>query len=82
MAIKLSREAEQRALESIKRFLAENLDDEVGDLKAMLYLEFCLKEIGPSVYNQAVTDVQAHMQDRVVDLDSACYEPEFMYWTR
>ena len=78
--IKLAADAEERSLASIKRFFKEHMDDDVGDLKAKLLLDFFLEEIGPSVYNRAITDAQAVMQDRVVDLDGTCYQPEFSYW--
>ncbi len=58
------------------------MDEDIGDLKAGLFLDFCLQEIGPSVYNQAVADVQAVLQGRVTDLDSECYKAEFTYWNR
>lgn len=79
-AIKLAGEAEQRAVASIKRFFEEHMDEDVGDLKAKLLLDFFLEEVGPSVYNGAVNDAQAILQERVVDLDGVCYHDEFGYW--
>ncbi|HEY5219856.1 MAG TPA: DUF2164 domain-containing protein [Gemmatimonadaceae bacterium] len=81
MAIELSPEATKQLRASITRYFAENLDQDVGDLKAALLLDFCLKEIGPSIYNQAIADAQAYFQARVVDLEGVCYEREFGYWT-
>ena len=80
MPITLSTETRQQAMASIKKFFEQQLDDEIGDLKATLVLDFCLKEIGPSVYNKAIADAQAFLQDRVADLDGSCYEAEFGYW--
>ena len=80
MAISLKQEAKKQAIQSIKRFIAEYYEEEIGDLKADLLLDFFLKEIGPTVYNQAISDAQAYLQDKVVDLDGSCYEPEFDYW--
>ncbi len=80
MAIKLARDAEQRALASIKRYFTENMDEEVGDLKAKLLLDFFLGEIGPAVYNGAIADAQAYFQGKVADLEGSCYEAEFSYW--
>jgi uncharacterized protein (DUF2164 family) len=54
----------------------------IGDLKARLLLDFCLRELGPSVYNQAIADAQAHMQDKVAELDGSCHEVEFAYWKK
>lgn len=82
MAIKLDKDVEQRLIGSIQRYCAEHLDEEVGDLKARLLLDFCLREIGPSVYNQAIVDAQAAMQDRIAELQTECYETEFTYWKK
>jgi uncharacterized protein (DUF2164 family) len=80
MAITLPAETEKRLHASIKRFFAEKLEDDIGDLKARLVLDYCLREIGPTVYNQAVADAQAWLQVKVADLDGSRFEPEFSYW--
>ena len=82
MAIELSKDVTTRMVESIKRYFVESMEDEIGDLKASLLLDFCLREIAPSIYNQAIADAQAYMQDRIGDLEDSCYQPEFAYWTR
>jgi uncharacterized protein (DUF2164 family) len=81
MAITLSADAVKRVTASLKRYCAENLDQDLGDLKAGLLLDYILKEIGPSIYNQAIADAQSYFQGRVVDLEGVCYEKEFTYWT-
>jgi uncharacterized protein (DUF2164 family) len=82
MTIKLEEEAEAYLLSSIRRFFAEELDDEIGDLKAMRVLDFCIREVAPSVYNQAIADAQTFFQERVTDLGGVRYEAEFDYWKR
>lgn len=82
MSIKLKKDTEKYLLGSIKRFVAENLDAEIGDLKASLFLEFCIREIGPSIYNQAVADAQSYMQEKAADLVGNRYEAEFDYWKK
>ncbi len=80
MAIVLKNEDKEHLIHSIQRFFNEQMDDDIGQLRAGLVLDFCLNEIGPSIYNQAVADVQSHMQDRVAELDISCHEDEFSYW--
>ena len=80
MPITLPPETRKQLVASIKRYAAENLDEAIGDLKAGLLLDFCLKEIGPVVYNQAIADAQAYFQERAVDLEGVCYEKEFTFW--
>lgn len=82
MTIKLNKDVEQRLLGSIQRYCAENMDEEVGELKARLLLDYCLREIGPSVYNQAILDAQSAMQERIADIETVCYETEFSYWKK
>jgi uncharacterized protein (DUF2164 family) len=82
VAIELPKEAKRELIASIKRYCRERmeLDEEVGDLKAELLLDFCLREICPTVYNRAIRDAQAYFHDRVADLEGSCFEPEQMYW--
>ena len=82
MTIMLNPETRARFIASIKRYFAEALDDDIGDLKATLLLEFVLREMGPSIYNRAVADAQARLQDMVLELDGSCYEPDPGYWNK
>lgn len=82
MAIKLSEETRQRLIKSIQRYFSENMDEPAGDLKAALLLDFFVREIGPSIYNQAILDAQSHLQDKVAEMDGDCHQPEFAYWRK
>ena len=80
MPITLQDETKKQLLASIKRYVAENLDQDIGDLKAGLILDYVLEEIAPSVYNQAIQDAQRYFQERANDLEGVCFEREFGYW--
>ena len=82
MSLKLKKETEERLIISIKRYFAEKLDEDVGDLKASLVLEYFLKEIAPTIYNIAIGDAQAYVNERIADIEGTCYEQEFTYWKR
>lgn len=58
------------------------MDTEIGDLKASLFLQFCVRKIGPSIYNQAIADAQSYIQEKAVDLGGNRYEAEFDYWKK
>ncbi len=49
-------------------------DDEIGDLKASLILDFILDQIGPGIYNQALNDLQQHVMVRLSDAVDALYK--------
>jgi len=80
--ITISAEARARAIASIKQYVAESMDEDIGDLKAGLLLDYCLEELGPTVYNQAIADARAFFEARAADLDGVCYRAEFPYWTK
>ena len=82
MAIKLEKDTEQYLLGSIRRFFSDELDEDIGDLKAMLVLDFCTREIGPSIYNQAIADAQAYFEEKAADLAGVRFEAEFDFWKK
>lgn len=71
MTIRLKDETEKQLIASIRRFFREEMEEEYGDLKARLVLDYCLKEIAPSVYNQAIADAQAFVHAKLEDLEAA-----------
>ena len=82
MAIELTPDVKAKLRASVVRYVAENLDQEIGGLQADMFLDFCLSEIGASIYNQAIADAQAYFQERVTDLEAVCHQKEFTYWAK
>jgi uncharacterized protein (DUF2164 family) len=82
MTIELSKQARADAIASIQRYFEENLSEPIGDLPAGLLLSFFLEEVGPVIYNRAIADAQARMQQRTSDLAGELYAEEFQYWTK
>lgn len=76
MRIRLTDERRERMLRGTRRFLAETLDLEVGELAATRVLDFFVKELGAPVYNQAIQDARAFLQAKLDDLEGEFYEPE------
>lgn len=82
MTIELSREARTQAIASIERYFREHMDEAIGNVAAGGLLGFLLDEIGPSIYNKAVLDVQERLQARISELDLDVHEEEFQYWRK
>ena len=82
MSIELSNETRQALIASIQRYFKENMDEPIGNIAAGALLTYVLEEIGPTIYNKAVSDVQGRMQARVMELDLEVYEDEFQYWSK
>ena len=79
MRIRLSRERREVILTSIRQFFTEELDREVSRFQAESILDFFVRELGAPVYNQAVKDAQAYIQEKMLDLEGELYEPEEPY---
>ena len=82
MTIELNKDARKEAIASIERYFQENMEEKIGNVAAGGLLGFILEEIGPSIYNQAVADVQERLQARVAELDFEVHEEEFAYWRK
>jgi uncharacterized protein (DUF2164 family) len=79
MKVRLTDERRERMLRSIKKFFAEALDHELGDLAAGRILDFFVRELGAPVYNQAIQDARGFVQAKLDDLEGEFYEPEEPY---
>jgi len=58
-------------IEKIRIFMENEFEQPIGDLKAGLLLEFVVNELGPSIYNQGLSDSQAFVQDKLIDLEGS-----------
>ena len=82
MTIELPKHARAQAISSIERYFRENMEEKIGNVAAGGLLGYFLEEIGPLVYNQAVTDVQQRLQARIAELDLEVHEEAFQYWQK
>ncbi|GGP26664.1 DUF2164 domain-containing protein [Silvimonas amylolytica] len=82
MSMELDKDTHKAALDSLEKYLRDELDLPVGNLEIAGLLTFFVQEIGPSLYNKGVREAQARMQARVADIDMEVYEDEFGYWKK
>ncbi len=82
MALELPKEVRAEALASLERYLEAHFEHRVGNIAAAALLNFFIEEVGPSIYNRAVADVQERLTARVQELDIEVHEDEFGYWPR
>jgi len=82
MAIELLPQETDEVIHSLKRYFSSELDQEIGDLKAKLLLDYILKEIAPLAYNQGVKHAEEFLRLRLEDLPATCFEPGLTYWQK
>ena len=76
MRMRLSDDRKQAVLNLLTAFYLDEFDEELSSYQAERLLEFFMKNLGPPVYNQAISDARAFMLGKLDDLDSEFYEPE------
>lgn len=76
MRIELSDERRARLVADIQKLFSDELDDDIGELRAGLVLDFFVKNLGPPVYNQAIRDAHGFIQEKLADLEGDFYEPD------
>ena len=57
----------------LQTLFQNEFDQSLSEFQASEIIDLFLKTLGPSVYNQAVQDVRAHLQTRLDDLDGEIY---------
>jgi uncharacterized protein (DUF2164 family) len=71
--IELSREARQAAAAGLRKVLIEELEVEVGTVQAEMVLDRLVLDLGPVLYNRALTDARAVIAAKAEDMDEALY---------
>ena len=82
MSLELSKEVRAEAVKSVERYFEDEFEERIGNIRAAALLTFFVEEIGPSIYNKAVADVQERLLARVTEVDVECHEEEFAYWRK
>jgi uncharacterized protein (DUF2164 family) len=74
--IRLSPERRATLLHAIRQHFAAEFDEPLSDFRAEGLLDFFVRELGPSVYNQGVRDASSYLQEKLADIDGEIYERE------
>lgn len=74
MVIKFPKEQKARIIPLIQNYFEDERGEKIGNLAAEFLLDFFVKEIGPFIYNQAISDAQAYLRLRMADIEDGLYE--------
>jgi uncharacterized protein (DUF2164 family) len=65
MPIELTKEETADVIPSLRRYLKEELELEISEMRAKFLLNYFLKEVAPFAYNQGVKDAESYFRGRV-----------------
>ena len=81
MSSELSKQERKEAVDSLRRFLLEELELEMSELQGGFLLDFFLKEVGPLSYNRGIEDAKKFFTMQAEDLGGICFEEPFTHWS-
>ena len=73
MTINLSDERRKEFTDRLVALFSDEFDENLSDFRADQVVDLFLSTLGPSIYNQAVQDVRAHLQMRLDDLEGEVF---------
>jgi len=76
MEIKFSDSRKKEIIKEVQAYFRSEHDENIGDLKAEMFVEFFTEKLAPKIYNQAIEDASAFIQERLIDLEGILYVPE------
>ena len=74
MTIELEDDRRKRIAAKLQEFYRDEFDEKLSAFRAEQLLDFLLTAVGPQIYNQAVQDARAFMQQKLDDLDAEIHE--------
>lgn len=67
--LELNLDVKKAIVEKIRSYFREELDEEIGDLKAELLYDFMKRTIGKEFYNLGVLDTRRFLLKKIEDLE-------------
>jgi uncharacterized protein (DUF2164 family) len=74
--LKLPREEKDVIVRNVQAYFEEERSETIGALGAEQFIDFMIKELGPHIYNKAIADVRAVIQERNNQMDDELYTLE------
>ena len=82
MPLNFNRQETEECIHSLKKYFTSELDQDLGDLKAKLLLDYIAAEIAPFAYNHGVKDAEEYFRQKIEDLPATCFEPALTWWQK
>ena len=74
--IEFSSEEKKQLIPVIQKYLRDELDCEAGSFEAEFLLDFFNNQVGGFIYNRALTDVHALLNQQIENMSDSIYELE------
>ncbi|GMA61977.1 DUF2164 domain-containing protein [Alicyclobacillus fastidiosus] len=76
LVLKIPKEYKQMVIRNIQSYFDDELSETIGELAAENLLDFMIKQLGPTIYNQAIRDARAVVIQQMERVDDEIYALE------
>jgi uncharacterized protein (DUF2164 family) len=76
ISIKLPKEEKAEIIKNIQNYFEEERSETIGDLSAEQFIDFMIKELGPYIYNKAITDARVLINEKINQIEDELYSLE------
>lgn len=66
--LKLTKEEQETLVNLIQEYFLSERDEKIGDLAALLLINFFVEKIGPYFYNRGIEDSIYYLTDKLEDM--------------
>lgn len=76
LSIKILKEEKKELVRSVQAFFEEERSETIGDLAAEQFIDFMMKELGPYIYNKAISDARLLVNEKFSQVEDELYSLE------
>jgi len=76
MRIRLTDERRESIVRGLEALYADEFDETLSPFRAEQLVDYFVKQLGPSIYNQAIQDARGFMLEQLEDLDATFHEAD------
>jgi uncharacterized protein (DUF2164 family) len=73
---KLPKESKDQAVQAVKAYFESERSEQIGDLASEQMVDLVLQEIGPFIYNKALSDARHTLNQKMALLEDELYALE------
>lgn len=74
--IKLPKEEKEELINNVQAYFEEERSEAIGELAAEQFIDFMITELGPYIYNKAITDARVLTNEKLNQLEDELYTLE------
>lgn len=73
LRVNIPKEDKNMMIHNVQAYFELERSETIGELAAEQFIDFMMNELGPYMYNQALTDARAMLHEKINQLDDELY---------